>query len=297
MATISPQRSGIGEFARTLGGIWMLFWFGGSVAGLLTRLATLPPNANNKPTIAALLVLSGAIFGAFLAAHHARKIDPNFRDYNFIGTARSALNGFDEKKNTFLSIASGFTCLYVGGFLIAIERFPAVGHDGWPLSLLVIGVTAATIGAQTYFAIRYASFIRMLTALGTLMADGRRNLAQTKRDMIADLRESVFRDEQLYEPPGNIFVTMGITATFLGLAVGLSTMDLTAIAKKQDFSTATSFIGCMGLALGISMLGVLVAMASQWLRGHGPRLSTELLLERALEAVEAPAAPGQQTTP
>jgi hypothetical protein len=129
------------------------------------------------------------------------------------------------------------------------------------------------------------------------------------------LRAAVFRDEQLYEPAGNIFVTMGITATFLGLAVGLSTLDLTAIIQGvgnaadaaagnamlpdgqsaviqqadsgKDFSSLVSFVGCMGLALGISMLGVLMAMAAQWLRGYAPPEGTDAILARATVVLEA----------
>ena len=76
---------------------------------------------------------------------------------------------------------------------------------------------------------------------------------------------------------------MGIMATFLGLAVGLVTLDLGEITKKGggDTSSLWSFVGCMGLALGMSMLGVLTAMAAQWLRGHGPAEDTGTLLARA----------------
>jgi hypothetical protein len=116
--------------------------------------------------------------------------------------------------------------------------------------------------------------------------------------IVRRLRDAVFRDSHLYEPPGNVFVTVGITATFLGLAFGLLSLDLPGILasvsadgsppgdKGQKFVAAiTAFTGCMGLALGVSMLGVLTSMAAQWLRGFGPAQSIDDLLARADAAI------------
>jgi len=113
------------------------------------------------------------------------------------------------------------------------------------------------------------------------------------------LRTPIFRSEQLYEPAGNIFVTVGITATFLGLAVGLVTLDLRALldatSNVERARPLTAFIGCMGLALGVSMLGVITALAAQCLRGQGAAQTTESLLARAAEHSTTAAAAAQTT--
>lgn len=294
MAIINPNHAGSTGFFRTLGGFPMLLCVGLTVVVLGARLFdALQTNTSAKAILTTMMVLGGAVAGALWAVHHARKIDPLFRDRNFTKQVNDALDGFDDKKNVFLALVAGLTCAYLFGFLVALEKFPASNANAWPLPLHVALVTAGTIGLQMYFAVRYASFVRMLVALDAVLSDIED--AAAKLPTLRWLRRSLFRDEQLYEPSGNIFVTMGITATFLGLAVGLATMDLAAVAKSKDLSSVSSFIGCMGLALGISMLGVLSAMSAQWFRGHGPTLSTDLLLERALCAIES--APASQAAP
>jgi hypothetical protein len=290
MAMVDHSQSGFREFARTAGGTLTLLCAIATILLLLGWIVVAIDNDSNiYPAFTATLVFAGAVCGGLIGTFLARKIDPDFRDSNFTSTVQRKLDRFEDRKDFFLGIVSAFTCIYLIGLLVAISRFPNA-NGGWPLPLLVTVVTIATIGYLMFFAIRYASFVKMLVALGAMIDERPSDPRAHPIALIDSLRASVFRDEQLYEPPGNIFVTMGITATFLGLAVGLATLDLTAVATTsgtRDLSTLSSFIGCMGLALGISMLGVVIAMAAQWLRGHGPSLATDLVLERALREVEA----------
>ena len=292
MATAGRSGPSLLEFARGLGGLLALIGPGFFLALLVIRFGvTVQAEGNAYPALTALIVLVGAAFGYGLGVVRSHYIDGWFNDHTYSSTARARVLEFDKKKNIFLAVVWAFTCIYLGGFLMAIERFPTAQDRGWPLSYYAVGVTVATIATQMFFAARYASFVKMITGLDAIIADCRARPAAVKLAAIQQHHDAAFRDEQLYEPAGNIFVTMGITATFLGLAVGLATLDLNAIVERRDFATLYSFIGCMGLALGISMLGVIDAMAAQWLRGQGPRIDTEALLARARTMAEPPATP------
>ena len=123
----------------------------------------------------------------------------------------------------------------------------------------------------------------------TLLAGALKQNPRSK-ETIRKLKAEVFRYDQLYEPAGNVFVTVGIMATFLGLAVGLVTVDLSSMTEGTPEAmvlTLKSLITCMGLGLGVSLLGVILALLSQGLRGHGPRQTTEAILEMAVSILEA----------
>jgi hypothetical protein len=276
-----------------------------------------PPNYNAVGM--ALLVSTGAFVGAYYAFDRVEKLDIWFSSlFPIFGQhMRDSIDAFEVKRGQFLSFSYVCIALYLIAYLVALERLSlARSNAGW----LVIGVTAVTLGAQMFFCVRYAAYVRLIAALKCVVDDKSRyfmvdDMLDRDRELgfkrLEQLRDAAFRDEQLYEPPGNIFVTVGITATFLGLAVGLATLDLTAITQgggnvamvreganvianvvgdnvtaapvegAKDLSSLISFIGCMGLALGVSMLGVLMAMAAQWLRGYGPAESTDAILARA----------------
>jgi hypothetical protein len=220
--------------------------------------------------------------------------------------------GLDKKgkEGNFLIATCAFAGIYLIFYYAALLKFipedPAI-DPGWPVNPLVVAITAMTVFALGLFSVRYAAYIRMTRLLEEAVR------SSARPDLIQTLREAVFRGEQMFEPPGNLFTTIGITATFLGLAVGLVELNLPGLfglgadeatnlvannsagtANTANFVTAAStangaeavlalrsFVGCMGLALGVSMLGVLNAMAAQWLRGHGAGEATEDLLERA----------------
>jgi hypothetical protein len=219
-----------------------------------------------------------------------------------------------------------------------------------PFSEFVVILAAFSLGTMTYYAARYAIYSRSLFILQQVLAQqahhlgkqeeaqGRANAATSETARIKavedEAKETSFvsiengkidserrvavKGENLYEPPGNIFVIVGITATFLGLAVALITLDLPSLftasadnsseiadaiynqapngADGQDrvadgkaLLAINTFIACMGLSLGMSMLGVLHTVAAQWLRGHGPNETTDALLaQAALARREAP---------
>lgn len=227
--------------------------------------------------LAAFAVLAGGWAGAHVGRSHPKDIDVAFK--NISGRdVDSVRDSYNKKRGIFLSTTVGFFAIYVIGYLFAHMKLAMTMGINWAF---VVAITALTLGIQMYFCARYASFVGATSILKAL-ADDRREVQNLKLNQLKELHSAVFRDEQIYEPPGNVFVTMGITATFLGLSVGLATLDLTAITHETDKNLASlySFVGCMGLALGVSMLGVLMAMMSQWLRGHGPAERTEALLDR-----------------
>ena len=165
-----------------------------------------------------------------------------------------------------------------------------------PIPWYIVLITTVMVGVLSACSCRYAAYMRMATMLQEGLDKGMR----ADDRLITRLRKCVFRMEQLYEPPGNIFVTIGITATFLGLATGLVTLDLfsffpvkgevdgdTTLRSARAIASLRGFVGCMGLALGLSMLGVLTSMFAQWLRGYGPSESTEALLDRATKPLSA----------
>lgn len=190
----------------------------------------------------------------------------------------------DTKEGIFLTITWTFVAIYAVGYYYAVWKFAhAADPTSPPVNLAVAAITGVTIGALLFFAVQYAAYVRMTKFLETAIAK-----LPKQQKVIRHLREAVFRGEQIFEPPGNVFVTIGITATFLGLAAALVNLDLPGLLQLSNDSTEAdpaaaalalrSFVGCMGLALGVSMLGVMTAVAAQWLRGHGALGSTENLL-------------------
>jgi len=77
--------------------------------------------------------------------------------------------------------------------------------------------------------------------------------------------------------------------------MALIVLDLPDLLTARVRATASlaAFVACMGLALGMSMLGVMTALAAQWLRGYGAGEGTDDLLARASGAyrVEVAAPP------
>lgn len=149
--------------------------------------------------------------------------------------------------------------------------------------LVICGTTAGVVGVLAFHAGRHALFVRMITLLG-----GAVRMSPKPHKVIRKLKVEVFRYDQFYEPAGNVFVTVGIMGTFLGLAVGLATINLSDLANGIPLAMVTtlkSLITCMGFGLGVSLLGVILALLSQGLRGHGPRRSTEDLLDEAARAL------------
>jgi len=196
------------------------------------------------------------------------------------------MNNINE--GIFLTFVTTTNCIYIYFYYWAAGNFAALssGDATGPIHWGVATLTAATIGVSIFFAVRYAAYVGLMRLLEADL-----NSLKPDESRIYALRTPIFRADQLYEPAGNIFVTVGITATFLGLAVGLVTLDLRALLDATT-SEATArplmaFIGCMGLALGVSMLGVTSALAAQCLRGQGAAETTESLLARAAKHCEA----------
>ncbi len=218
----------------------------------------------------------------------------------------------DVREGHFLTLCALAITAYVAFYAWAANSFSAPAVPGatapdatgllasLPIPWFIILITTVMICVLSVICCRYAAYIRM----ATLLQEGLDKGMRTDLPLIKGLRKCVFRMEQLYEPPGNVFVTVGITATFLGLAVGLVTLDLfsffpvqgeddlhKALRGAKAIASLRGFVGCMGLALGLSMLGVLTSMFAQWLRGYGPSQSTEALLDRAAAAPHGAAVP------
>jgi hypothetical protein len=208
-------------------------------------------------------------------------------------------NGSNTKEGSFLTISSALICFYILGYYASIWKFAdGMADTDWPVNPVIAGVTSVTLGFLGFFLVKYSAFVRTTKLLETAVATLPR-----AHPLVERLRNSVFRGEQLYEPPGNIFVTVGITATFLGLAAALVNLDLhellrTAPNRNAAAGALSSFVGCMGLALGVSMLGVMTSVAAQWLRGHGSMIPTDELLGRASRPPRPPRKPpeGSSTT-
>jgi len=158
------------------------------------------------------------------------------------------------------------------------------------------------ICALAFVTARYAGYIRLISIFDRLCINYRElselSLGDDKIHSgdLRKMRKTVFRLQTLNEPPGNIFVTIGITGTFLGLALGLTTIPLAAMANPDNTSAqklllALPFIRSMGLALGVSTTGVIAAIAAHVLRGRGgPSSSIEDLLSDAKKLVDGAAA-------
>lgn len=236
----------------------------------------------------AWIILIVALAGVWTGDVRSRWIDPWFNRLNF-GHAFSQLDQtrFTIRNEAFISVSYFAVCFYVLFYYFVISRFQTpAGGGGYPLSWPIVGFTGGTIAAQMFFTVRYASYVKMAAVVGLQLAS-RATFTANDMQLLHKLNGASFRDEQLYEPAGNLFVTLGIMATFLGLAMGLVTLDLRSIAEGGSIASLSSFIGCMGLALGASMLGVLIALWSQWLRGFGPSEPTEELLGRSRRTVDA----------
>lgn len=216
---------------------------------------------------------------------------------------------------SFCNITITLTCFYIIFYFAAMAAMADNLDKGsnFPVDIKVLLLSAVTIGFFGSFSVLYAAYVRMTKRLELALKSSAR---EQNRDLIQLLRDAVFRGEHLYEPPGNIFVTVGITATFMGLSVGLVILDMPSLlgpagdinavdpavggpqpagsgpgsGRGNALASLTAFVGCMGLALGMSMLGVSTAMAAQWLRGLGANKNIEDLLELADDFL-APAEP------
>jgi len=194
-----------------------------------------------------------------------------------------------QKEGLFLFRASLLLTAYVGFFFVSARMAQAnLGQSDFPPAYIVVGIIAAvTMGAFSWFSVCYARHNRRSSLLkGGLDECFTASVTQEqRRSLVGHLYNEVSKDDHIFEPPGNIFVTMGIMATFLGLAIGLVTLDLSAMLRPEGGDTAAraalqSFMACIGLALGSSMVGVLMALFAQVLRGHGPSECSEDLLRR-----------------
>lgn len=263
----------------------------------------------------ALIIASGSFLGYVLGGILLQVLENKIKAGNRTVALAKIDSGHELIISSFLSVTIIITCLYVLFYFLAMMSMSAHIRrgSGLPLDFKVLIISAATVGAFGYFSVRYAAYVKMTKRLENALKQAPKD---RNRDLIEVLREAVFRGEHLYEPAGNIFVTVGITATFVGLAVALVILDLPSLLGQADGNTAaqvavgidqtglspdqleeqrraqamasmTSFVGCMGLALGMSMVGVMTAMAAQWLRGLGASKSTEDLITEADAFLEA----------
>lgn len=240
--------------------------------------------SDNMARLEALAVVVGASVG-FLVGGYRISLNGNWLvplygvESDDWSTAKRA-----EKlhEGAYLGLVSAFIALYALFYWYAARGFAQsvqASASEPPIPFAIALVTAMTVGALAACSARYAAYIRSATCLSVLV-----DSEHTDEKALRRVRVAVFRSEQLFEPPGNVFITLGIMATFLGLALGLVTLDLGQFLVQRPntgvaMSSLKSFIGCMGLALGVSMLGVATALAAQWLRGYGPAVATEDLLE------------------
>lgn len=258
---------------------WILSWPVGAKSLVVNGKALLD--------IAAIVFfpLVGYAMGVWVVEVHDRRIVKGCG--LSVSQVQKLSSGEPTKEGYFLIIIWLMIAAYALGYGYAVWKFAQSAPESTaPVSFPVALITGVTIGALAFFAVRYAAYVRTTKLLDAALI----NLPK-HQGIIDYLRESVFRGEQLYEPPGSLFVTIGITATFLGLSAALVNLDLPGLLQlsnqagtaNPDAAAAAlrSFVGCMGLALGVSMLGVMTAVAAQWLRGHGAERSTEELLVRA----------------
>jgi hypothetical protein len=253
-------------------------------------------DSNHMPVYLTAVVTLSAAAGFFLFGGYRIQLNNAWlaRQCGLVADDLEHIKGDpDRKEGLFLTFTSFWISLYLLFYWYAIRTFAISGDPAreTPVSELVVGITCVTIASFGACAARYAAYIRMISVLKAALES-----ASTPPRTLTLLRQGVFRREQLFEPPGSLFVTLGITATFLGLAVGLVSLDLSQFfppavegpAEREArgalaLMSLRSFVGCMGLALGMSMLGVVTAMAAQWLRGYGPAETTEQLLDRAVK--------------
>jgi hypothetical protein len=175
---------------------------------------------------------------------------------------------------------------------------------GIVIHYIVVAANAAAVSAILLVTIRYAEYIRLLAIAHVLCRDFEKLSVPAGDDKpaldltdLGRIRDALAKRDTIFEPPGNMFVVIGITGTFLGLALGLTTLPLheilqigqdakltSAQAGEKALDLAMPFVRSMGLALGISTMGVIGSVAAQWLRGFsGPPVATERVLDAAGE--------------
>ncbi len=177
-------------------------------------------------------------------------------------------------------------------------------------------ITGCALSFLAFLVVRYCAYMRLLHYLweivekfsytesllrGPATNSQQQHMEQQhrRRSQIGTFRKCVFRDEAWFEPPGNVFVTVGIAATFLGLASGLATLNFHELfyhlENLNDASdkgmharnALAGFVRYMGLGIGVSVIGVILAIASQYLRGIASApIATEEVLKSAERIVE-----------
>jgi hypothetical protein len=177
---------------------------------------------------------------------------------------------------------------YVGSHCwVTVQSAPPISDtENFLFSLVPVAITSLALAFMTYLVVRYCCYMRLLNILGALIKihhDSTPGDMPGLRKFIGLLRKKIFLDETWFEPPGNVFVTVGIAATFLGLASGLTTMHFQDLFMREHAElTLSGFVRYMGLGLGVSVIGVTMAIAAQILRGWtGPSMTTEELLSEA----------------
>lgn len=152
--------------------------------------------------------------------------------------------------------------------------------DGAGTYFIVCLIASLAVGAMNYFFISSIDFNSRLLVLEHFSVTI--DQPTTSED---DLRREVFAASQVYEPAGNIFVLIGIGTTFLSLSFGLITLDPRQILAAEVVALQ-KFIACMGLALGVSVLGIIAAVLSQYMRAASASKPTEDILEEASTSVQ-----------
>ncbi|HEY2071157.1 MAG TPA: hypothetical protein VGG48_16490 [Rhizomicrobium sp.] len=184
-------------------------------------------------------------------------------------------------------------------FAAAIAALEEVSLKDYILQAISILITCAAIFSLSFASAQYAGYIRLISLLDVLCVALVDSPSEKSSEYFATitaadinkLRRATFKLETLHEPPGNIFVMIGITGTFLGLAIGLATLPLIDMINAHDTTKSLTlglpFVRSMGLALGVSTTGVISAIAAHWLRAYaGPAATTEELLSRSKELVQ-----------
>jgi hypothetical protein len=216
-----------------------------------------------------------------------------------------------------------FMLFVIGIYVVAYSYIVGSIHENDnPVHYISVVVNAIAIAGILFVTIRYAEYVRLLSIAYVLCHDFK-TFEQTPSDGRAPIsiddarkiRDTIFKRETLFEPPGSLFVVIGITGTFMGLALGLTTLPLREIldvgnfrdpithlpyssaeAGRKALELAMPFVRSMGLALGISTMGVIGSVAAQWLRGFsGPAASTEQVLANADELIRHQGKPPSTT--
>ena len=192
--------------------------------------------------------------------------------------------------------------LYIVAYIHVVAQLPQPKPDsagGEWVQFIPAFATGLAIFSLAFVTARYAGFLRLISILDVLcdrLCSVRHNARPSGLESLGwthvdEIQKAVFRMETLYEPPGNMFVTIGIMGTFLGLAFGLSTLPLSQMMATHDIAVgvglAVPFVRSMGLALGISTTGVIAALAAHlWRSWGGPPAAVDELISRARAYVE-----------